>query len=130
MSERPVFYTAGSVSTPPGFSHAVRAGGLVFVSGQVALDSAGAVVGVGDLAAQTRQAFRNLGAVLTASGTSFADVVKLTYYVRDVGSIAAIRAVRDEFVDTANPPASTLVEVSGLFLPDLLVEVEAVALAP
>jgi reactive intermediate/imine deaminase len=129
MSERPTSYTAPSVSTPPGYSHAMRAGGLLFVSGQVPLDASGAVVGVDDMAAQTRQVFRNLGAVLEAAGATFADVVKLTYFVRDISAVAAIRAARDEFIDTANPPASTLVEVSRLFMPDLLIEVEAVALA-
>jgi reactive intermediate/imine deaminase len=123
-------YNAGSVRTPPGFSHAVRAGGLLFISGQIPLDEAGAVVGVGDMAAQTRQVFRNLEAVLREAGATFADVVKLTFFVRDISAIDAIRAARDEFVDTADPPASSLVEVSRLVLPELLVEVEAVAVAP
>jgi enamine deaminase RidA (YjgF/YER057c/UK114 family) len=65
-----------------------------------------------------------------AAGTSFADVVKLTYFVRDIEAVGAIRAARDEFVNTANPPASTLVEVSRLFVPELLIEIEAVAMAP
>jgi enamine deaminase RidA (YjgF/YER057c/UK114 family) len=108
----------------------VQGGGLIFVSGQVALDPYGSVVGVGDMAEQARQAFRNLGAVLDAAGCSFSDVLKLTYFVRDVEAVESIRAARDEFVDTALPPASTLVEVSRLFMPDLLIEIEAVALAP
>jgi reactive intermediate/imine deaminase len=130
MTSRPVLYNAASVNTPPGYSHAVQAGGLLFVSGQVAFDAAGEIVGVGDMRAQTRQAFRNLGAVLEAAGATFADVVKLTYFVRDIDAVAAIRAARNEFIDTANPPASTLVEVSRLFVPDLLIEIEAVAVAP
>jgi reactive intermediate/imine deaminase len=130
MPLRPIPYTASSVSTPPGYSHAVHAAGLIFVSGQVAFDADGSVVGVGDIGEQARQAFRNLGAVLEAAGSSFADVVKLTYFVRDIDAVGAIRAARDEFVDTASPPASTLVEVSRLFVPDLLIEIEAVALAP
>jgi enamine deaminase RidA (YjgF/YER057c/UK114 family) len=130
MSSRPVIYTSPSVRTPPGYSHSVQGAGLVFVSGQVALDAEGSVVGVGDMAAQARQAFRNLGAVLDAAGSSFTDLVKLTYFVRDVDAVASIRAARDEFVDTASPPASTLVEVSRLVMPDLLIEIEAVALAP
>jgi enamine deaminase RidA (YjgF/YER057c/UK114 family) len=79
------------------------------------------------MAAQARQAFRNLGAVLQAAGASFADLVEPTYFVRGVESVAAIRAVRDQFVDVASPPASTLVEVSCLFMPELLIEIEAVA---
>lgn len=130
MSSRLIPYTASSVSTPPGYSHAVQAAGLIFVSGQVSLDGDGSVVGVGDIGEQARQAFRNLGAVLEAAGASFADLVKLTYFVRDINAVRAIRAARDEFVNTANPPASTLVEVSRLFVPELLIEIEAVALAP
>jgi enamine deaminase RidA (YjgF/YER057c/UK114 family) len=106
------------------------AGGLIFVSGQVAFDSDGSIVGVDDIGAQTRQAFRNLAAVLEAAGATFADVAKLTYFVRDVEAVGVIRAVRDEFVDTANPPASTLVEVSRLIAPELLIEIEAIAIAP
>jgi reactive intermediate/imine deaminase len=107
----------------------VSAGGLLFISGQVPLDANGAVVGVDDMAEQTRQVFRNIGAVLEAAGATFSDVVKLTLFVRDINAIAAIRAARDEFIDTANPPASTLVEVSRLFRSDVLVEIEAVAVA-
>jgi len=130
MSSHPVPYTARSVSSPPGYSHAMLAGGLIFVSGQVAFDGDGSIVGVDDIGAQTRQAFRNLAAVLEAAGATFADVAKLTYFVRDVEAVGVIRAVRDEFVDTANPPASTLVEVSRLIAPELLIEIEAVAIAP
>jgi len=130
MSSHPAPYTASSVSSPPGYSHAMLAGGLIFVSGQVAFDSDGSIVGVDDIGAQTRQAFRNLAAVLEAAGATFADVAKLTYFVRDVEAVGVIRAVRDEFVDTANPPASTLVEVSRLIAPELLIEIEAIAIAP
>jgi reactive intermediate/imine deaminase len=130
MSLHPIPYTARSVSSPAGYSHAMQAGGLIFVSGQVAFDTHGSVVGVGDIGEQARQAFRNLGAVLEAAGASYADVVKLTYFVRDIEAVGAIRAARDEFVNTANPPASTLVEVSRLFAPELLIEIEAVAIVP
>src|SRR5258706_576361 len=108
MSSRLTVHTAASVRTPPGYSHAVQAAGLIFVSGQVALDGEGSVVGVGDVGEQARQAFRNLGAVLEAAGCSFADVLKLTYFIRDVEAVGLVRTARDEFVDTGNPPASTL----------------------
>ncbi len=112
-----------------GYTHVVTGTGrLVAVSGQVALDAHGALVGAGDPAAQARQVFDNLRACLAAAGGTFADVVKLTYYVTDVGYLPAIRAVRDEFVDTARPPASTAVQVAALVRPDLLLEVEAFAL--
>jgi reactive intermediate/imine deaminase len=125
----PKRHTAASLSTPPGYSHAMQAGGLLFISGQVPLDGEGRVIGVDDMAEQTRQVFRNLGAVLEAAGVSFADLVKLTIFVTDINAIAEIRASRDEFIDTANPPSSSLVEVSRLFRPDILVEIEAIAVA-
>jgi reactive intermediate/imine deaminase len=130
MSARRIALMADSVRTPPGYSHAVRAGGLIFVSGQVPFDEHGSVVGPGDMAAQTRQAFTNLGAVLAAAGASFPDVVKLTFFVCDIAQLAAVRSARDEFIDTTNPPASTLIEVSRLFVPEVLIEIEAVAVAP
>ena len=69
-------------------------------------------------------------AALATAGASWADVVKLTYFVTSVDELPAVRAVRDEFVDVARPPASSLVQVAGLFRPDLLIEVEAVAAVP
>jgi reactive intermediate/imine deaminase len=115
--------------TPNGYSHAVDAPveRIVFVSGQVPLDSAGGLVGPGDVEAQTRQVFENLTRALEAAGASWATVLKLTYFVRDVEQIAAVRSVRDEYVDAARPPASTLVEVSRLFRDDVLIEIDAVA---
>ena len=85
----------------------------------------------GDWEGQTRLALENVGRALAAAGATWADVVKLTFFVVDVSELATIRAVRDEFVNTASPPASSLVQVVGLFHPDLLIEIEAVAhLAP
>lgn len=127
MPSRLVAHYADSISTPPGYSHAIEAAGLIFISGQVPLDANGSVVGVGDMRVQARQTFRNLAAVLSAAGASFDDVIKLTYFVRDIDAIADIRAVRDEFVNTDRPPASTLVEASRLVVPELLIEIEAVA---
>ena len=100
---------------------------LVYLSGQVALDSAGRLVGPGDLRAQTRQTFENLRRALAAVGATFADVVKLSYYVVDASQVAVIREERDRVVNVAAPPASTLVEVRRLFRDDLLIEIEAVA---
>jgi len=117
---------APSVRTPRGYSHAVRAGGLLFVSGQIPLNEAGDVVG-DDMESQARQAFQNLATVLATAGVIFDAVVKLNYFVIDISQVPAIRAVRDGFINTDNPPASTLVEVSRLFLPGLLIEIEAVA---
>jgi reactive intermediate/imine deaminase len=121
-----IAFNAPSVRTPPGYSHAVRAGGLLFVSGQVPLNEAGEVVGE-DMESQALQAFQNLSAVLAAAGVTFDAVVKLNYFVTDISQVAAIRRARDRFVTTDSPPASTLVEVSRLFMPGLLIEIEAVA---
>jgi 2-iminobutanoate/2-iminopropanoate deaminase len=117
---------------PEPFSHytdAVRAGDLLFVSGCVALDGHGHVVGEGDVVAQARQVFANIGLVLEAAGASFADVVKVTLFLVDIDDRARINPVRQEFFGEARP-ASTLVEVSALVLPEFLIEVEAVAVVP
>jgi len=88
------------------------------------------VVGEGDPAAQARQVFENLRRCLAAAGATFDQVVKLTYFVTDIGFLPAIRAARDECVDVERPPASTAVQVAALFRPELLLEVEAFALLP
>jgi len=100
---------------------------LLYLSGQVPLDSAGNLVAAGDFRGQAEQVFANLDRALRAAGATFADVVKLTYFVRDVSHLADLRAVRDRHINGAAPPASTLVEVSRLFRDDVLLEVEAVA---
>jgi enamine deaminase RidA (YjgF/YER057c/UK114 family) len=123
--------------TPPGvaagfgYSHVVAATGrLIAVSGQVALDESGQLVGRGDAEAQARQVFENLRRCLVAAQASFADVVKLTFFLTDLAVLPAVRAVRDQYVDTARPPASSAVQVAGLILPELLLEVEAFAVIP
>jgi reactive intermediate/imine deaminase len=123
------FLSPDTLPRPFGYSHVVDApaGRIVFVSGQVPLDAAGNLVGEGDFAAQVRQVFENLTAALAAADASWSDVVKLNYFVREIGEVAALRAIRDEYVNTEQPPASTLVEVSRLFRDDVLVEIEAVA---
>jgi enamine deaminase RidA (YjgF/YER057c/UK114 family) len=117
-----------SLAPGSGYSHGVTVTGghTTWTAGQVAFDSDGNVVGEGDIVAQTRKTFENLAAVLRETGATFADVVKLNYFVTDISQVAEIRAVRDEFVDTEHPPASTLVEVAGLVRPELLIEIEAV----
>jgi len=123
------------VAPGPGYAHAVTVSGkLAFVSGQVALDADGQLVGPGDLAAQLAQAMRNLHRILGALGADWADVVRFTWYVLDASSLQVIRDVRDEFIrrslgDRPNP-ASTLVQVAALARPEFLVEVEAVVAVP
>jgi enamine deaminase RidA (YjgF/YER057c/UK114 family) len=123
-----VFLDPGDLPAPNGYSHVARspAGSLVWVSGQLAVDAAGNVPH-SDWESQTRLAFENVGRALRAAGADWADVVKLTIFVTDVAELATIRAVRDEFVDTARPPTSSLVQVAGLVRPGALIEIEAVA---
>jgi reactive intermediate/imine deaminase len=108
------------------YTDAVRAGNLLFVSGCVPVDGEGKLV-PGDIVAQTRQVFANIGAVLAAAGGTFGDVVKVTVFLVDVDDRQAVNSVRQEVFGDARP-ASTLVEVSRLAVPGALIEVEAIAL--
>jgi 2-iminobutanoate/2-iminopropanoate deaminase len=111
------------------FTDAVRAGDLLFVSGIVSVDGDGRLVGGDDVVEQTRQVFRNMGEVLAAAGCGFADVVKVTVFLTDIGDRPRINPLREEvFGDTR--PASTLVEVPRLAVEGAKVEVECVAVVP
>jgi enamine deaminase RidA (YjgF/YER057c/UK114 family) len=123
------FLSPGTLPEPAGYSHAVsaRPARVVWISGQVAMNADGTAAPPGDWEAQARLSFENVGRALEAADAGWSDVVKLTFFVVDVSALATIRAVRDEFVITEKPPASSLVQVAGLFRPDLLIEVEAVA---
>jgi enamine deaminase RidA (YjgF/YER057c/UK114 family) len=119
---------------PPGYSQIVevRADRLFFIAGQTALDSGGTLVGQNDFVAQVDQVFRNLAAALGAVGCTAANLVKLTVFLRDMDQLAAYREARNRFFATVNPPAApavTLIEVSKLYGPDFLIEIEAVAAA-
>ncbi len=117
-----------NVASGNGYSHVVTGPGQwVAIAGQVAFDADGKIVGEGDFEAQTRQVFVNLDAALKAPGATWANVVKLNYYLTDMAGLPALRTVRDEYVDTTNPPASTAVQVVGLFRPEALIEIEAYA---
>jgi 2-iminobutanoate/2-iminopropanoate deaminase len=111
------------------FTDAVRAGDLLFVSGIVAVDADGQLVGGDDVVAQTRKVLENMRAVLAAGGCGFADVVKVTIFLTDVDDRPRINPLRQEAFGTTRP-ASTLVEVSRLAVPGAKVEIEAVALVP
>ena len=115
---------------PGGYSHVVSlsaTGRFVWTAGQVLVAADGTMAPAGDWEAQTRLAFQNVGHALKAGGATWADVVKLTIFVVDIAGLPTIRVVRDEFVDVQRPPTSSLVQVAGLFLPEVLIEVEAVA---
>ncbi len=129
VSNRQEIRAAGLAEPFSHYTDAVLAGDLLFVSGCVSIDEEGKVVGAGDVVAQTRQVFLNMGRILEAGGASFADVIKVTHFLTNIDDRPLINEVRREvFGDTR--PASTLVEVSRLVLPELLVEIEAVATCP
>ncbi len=114
---------------PTGYAHAVKAGGVVYVSGQAALDVQRRLVGPGDIRAQTRQALDNVANVLAASGATWANVVRLTMYLTDIRLLDAVREVRAAYYaeQGIEPPATTSVGVTGLSVQGALVEVEATA---
>ena len=117
------------VAAGRGYSHVVTGSGrLVVVSGQIAQNEQGELVGPDDPDAQARQVFENLRRCLKEAGAGFGDVVKLGFFVLDVAYLPALRAARDAVIDTARPPASTAVQVAALFAPGYLLEVEAWAL--
>lgn len=122
------YINPGTLAGLDGFTHAVRVGQMVYVSGEVALDSMGGLVGPGDLAAQARQAFANLELVLDIAGVSPTDVVQLTVYV--VGykpaDWATIREAGAKFFPQRNPPAGIVLGVAALPREGLLIAVDAV----
>jgi enamine deaminase RidA (YjgF/YER057c/UK114 family) len=122
------------LGTPPGYSQVVevRAGRIIFIAGQTALDSGGHVVGKSDFAAQAAQVFHNLGVALQTSGCTAADLVKLTVFLTDMNNLASCRETRNRFFASVTPPAApavTLVEVSKLYGADFMIEIEAIAAA-
>ena len=112
------------------FAHVARldlpGGALLVLAGQVAVDDTGAVVGPGDITAQSERIFELIGAILAAHGASFADVLHVRTFMTDLDDLADYGAVRGRYF-TGPPPASTTVQVSRLFLPEALVEVEVLA---
>jgi reactive intermediate/imine deaminase len=126
---RQEYRVAGQAEPISHFTDAVRAGNLLYVSGIVAVDGEGNLVGGADVVAQTVQVFENMRAVLAAAGCGFEDVVKVTIFLTDVDDRPLINPVRQE-VFGATRPASTLVEVPRLAVDGAKVEIECVALVP
>jgi enamine deaminase RidA (YjgF/YER057c/UK114 family) len=116
---------------PTGYTHVVVAadGRTVYIAGQVAFDTAGKVVGEGDFKAQAEQVYGNLKKALASVGATFADLVKTTTLITDVKNVPALREIRTRYLDPQNPPANTLI-VATLVRPELLLEIEAVAVLP
>jgi len=119
--------TPNNVHRPRGYSHAIKAGNTIYVAGQIALDQEGNLVGKNDIAAQTEQAYENLKRVLEAAGATMDDIVMLNIYCRDMEDFAQkTREARLKFLGKYHP-AITAVEVSRLYSPDFLIEIEAIA---
>jgi enamine deaminase RidA (YjgF/YER057c/UK114 family) len=114
---------------PAGYSHVVevRGGRTLYISGQLALDKDGNLVGRGDFRAQVKQVFENLKTRLEEVGATFNDVVKLNYYLTDASDLQSLRETRNNYINTEHPPASTLVVVKQLVREEYLLEVEAIA---
>ncbi len=129
MGEREEIRVEGASEPISHYTDAVRFGDLLFVSGIAPFDSDGEVVGEGDVVAQTRQVLANLLDALRTVGADMSDVLKVTVFLTDVNDRAAINPVRQQFFGNSRP-ASTLVEVSALVDPRILVEIEAVAGIP
>jgi 2-iminobutanoate/2-iminopropanoate deaminase len=121
-----------ALSKPTGYTHVVEVTGpakTIYISGQIAFDKDGKLVGAGDMKAQAEQVFKNLQAALEAAGAKFTDVVKMNSYITDMSKIQAVRDVRARYFGEVTP-ASTFVQVAGLVRPDLLLEIEVVAVVP
>lgn len=124
--KREVVDTPECRPTPAYFAQAVKAGNMLFVSGQLSRDKNGDLVGKGDIVAQTHQVIANLRAILRAAGGDLRHIVKITAYMTDLSLAAEARAVREQYFSEF-PPASTGFQVAALNHPDFLIEMEAIA---
>jgi enamine deaminase RidA (YjgF/YER057c/UK114 family) len=128
------FHNHATISKPTGYTHVVEAttpGRVIYIAGQLGLDIDNKIVGApGDFRAQAEQTFINLKNALAAVGAGFEHVVKLNNYFIDIAHLGIFREVRDRYIDTSAPPASTAVAISNLARPGALLEVEAVAVVP
>jgi enamine deaminase RidA (YjgF/YER057c/UK114 family) len=126
------FFSPQTLPPPVGYSQIakINKGALVYIAGQVASDASGKLVGEGNFEAQVEQVFRNLKAAVEAAGGTIADIVKINNYIVadvDPNELTKFRTIRDRYLNTESPPASTLVYVSRLARPGWLIEIEAVA---
>lgn len=122
----------GELSRPTGYTHVVASNGrtTIYIAGQVAFDRDGVIVGPGDAKPQIEQVFTNLEIALAAAGATFRDVVKTTTFLVGMEHVGVLREVRERYLDRESPPASTVIGVQALVRPELLVEIEAVAVLP
>jgi enamine deaminase RidA (YjgF/YER057c/UK114 family) len=128
------FLDPATLAKPPGYSYVVETTGpgrTIYFAGQLGLDSDNKLLGApGDFRSQCIGAFENLGKALAAVGAGFADLVKINNYLVDMSHVGIFREVRDNYLNTAAPPASTTVAISQLARPGALFEMEAIAVLP
>ena len=128
------FHNPASVSIAKGYSHSVEIDlgncKMVIISGQIALDNKGNLIGKDNLAEQTEQVFTNIKNIVTESGGTMDDVIKIGIYMIDITQVQTMRDVRNKFFNQQKSPTSTLVQVSKLVRDDLLIEIEATVVIP
>ena len=110
-----------------GFSHAIKAGNTIYIAGQTATDEEGNIIGGGDIVAQTDRTYENIKRVLEAAGASITDIVMLRIYCKDLDGFAKTGEARKKYFGQ-HFPATTVIQIDGLFFPDTLIEVEAIAI--
>ncbi len=125
--ERTYLEPDGLAAPPEPYAHAIRCGDTLYIAGQVAFDEQNQIVGVGDPQRQAEQVWRNISLAVEAAGGTLADVVKITIFLKDVRHAPAEIAVRERLFEPGRFPVCTLVQVANLGLPELLMEVDAVA---
>ena len=133
LNSKPIMNIAQIKITPDPYkpyrlAQGYRVGDFLFISGQTAVDDGGHLIGIGDFDVQAKQAFKNLESVLKAGGSSLKNVIKVTIMLRDMRNFNKIVELRGRYF-TAPYPADTIFEVSSLFSPDALIEIEAIAVA-
>lgn len=133
MSNHAVGESPAGVPAPlkPHYSNSIRteAGPLLFIAGQVGMDVDGNVVGVGDIRAQATQTLENIRMIVEANGGTMADIVQVTVYVTEISAFQTVSDIRERYFPK-DGPASAIVEVTGLALPELMIEIAAVASLP
>lgn len=125
---QPRFVQPEGLNKTTGYTHVVISGGTIYMSGQVSMNEKGEVVGKGDLRAQTQQVFDNIAKCLKSVDATFVDIVKMNTYVVNMKpeDLPVIREIRRNYLSADHPPASTLVGVTALANPDLLIEIEVI----
>lgn len=131
FAQKKTFINPAELSTPKGYTHvvSVEGGKTIYIAGQVPSNQQGEIIGKGDMKKQIQQVYENIKIALKAAGADFSDVVKMTTYI--VGyqpeHLAILREVRSQYLSPTQPPTNTLLGVQALFNPDILVEIEVVA---